>query len=90
MTTGVGLAIAIVSICFYYYYLQRIDNLVHELDNQARQVIDLISAEAIRASMAPPPVMRGPMVGPGPDAGPGPAADPGRPPGRSLGRVETH
>jgi len=99
MTTGVGLAIAIVSVCFYYYFLQRIDNLVHDLDHQARLVIDLISAEAIRASMPPPTIMRGPMVSPGqgpsqaaagPDPGQGPGpGDSQRPPARSLGRVET-
>ncbi len=91
MTTGVGLAIAIISVCFYYYFLQRIDNLVHDLDHQARQVIDIVSAETLRSNAPPPPpptVMRGPLV----TAGPGVEAvnpEAQRPPGRSLGRVET-
>jgi biopolymer transport protein ExbB len=48
VATAFGLGIAIVSVSLYYYFLNRVDVLVRELDDQARQVIDLVSAEAIR------------------------------------------
>ena len=43
-----GLAIAVVSVAAYYYLLNRVDLLVRDLDDNARKVIDLVSAEAIR------------------------------------------
>ena len=48
VTTALGLGIAIVSVTVYYYLLSKVDVLVRALDDHARQVIDLISAEAIR------------------------------------------
>ena len=48
VTTALGLAIAIVSVTVYYYLLNRVDVLVRDLDDHARQVIDLVCAEAIR------------------------------------------
>src|SRR4051794_28839430 len=48
VTTAFGLAIAIISVATYYYLLNRVDLLVRELDENARRVIDLVSAEAIR------------------------------------------
>lgn len=57
VTTAVGLAIAIVSITAYYYLLNRVDLLVRGLDENARKVIDLVSAEALR----PAPDRRVPM-----------------------------
>jgi biopolymer transport protein ExbB len=48
VTTAIGLAIAIVSITAYYYLLNRVDILVRGLDENARKVIDLVSAEALR------------------------------------------
>ena len=83
MTTAVGLGIAVISVVFYYYFLQRIDNLARDLDSRARQAIDLVSAEALRGAGAG---LRGPLGG-GSSDGPGP--DPARPAGRSLGRVDT-
>ena len=53
VSTGVGLAIAAVSVTLYYYLLNRVDLVVRDLDEQARRVIDLVSAEATR-----PPVDR--------------------------------
>lgn len=76
MATAVGLGIAIVSVVFYYYFLQRIDVLARDLDDQARQVIDLIAAEPGRPGSLP---ARGPMLG---------AGEVGRLEGRPLGRVE--
>lgn len=48
VTTALGLGIAIVSVTVYYYLLSKVDVLVRALDDHARQVIDLISGEAIR------------------------------------------
>ena len=48
VATAFGLAIAIVSMVFYYVFLNRVDLLVGELDRRARQVIELVAAEAHR------------------------------------------
>jgi biopolymer transport protein ExbB len=48
VATAFGLVIAIVSVAFYYYFLNRVDVLVRELDEKARQVIELISSEGQR------------------------------------------
>ncbi len=48
VATAFGLAIAIISVAFYYAFLNRIDVLVRELDQRARQVIELVAAEAQR------------------------------------------
>ncbi len=48
VATAIGLAIAIVSVAFYYVLLNRVDILVRELDQRARQVIELVSAEVQR------------------------------------------
>jgi biopolymer transport protein ExbB len=48
VATAIGLAIAIVSVAFYYVFLNRADVLVRELNQRARQVIELVSAEAQR------------------------------------------
>lgn len=48
VATAVGLAIAIVSVAAYYYLLNRVDVLVRDLDENARKVIDLVSAESLR------------------------------------------
>jgi biopolymer transport protein ExbB len=49
VTTAFGLAIAVVSVAMYYYLLNRVDLLVRALDDGARKVVDLVSAEAIRS-----------------------------------------
>lgn len=48
VTTGLGLAIAIVSVVFYYYLLNRVDVAARRLDESARRVIDLVSGDAPR------------------------------------------
>ena len=53
VSTAIGLGVAIVSVTMYYFLLNKVDILVRDLDEQARRVIDLVSAEAIR-----PPVDR--------------------------------
>jgi biopolymer transport protein ExbB len=73
MTTGFGLAVAVVSVAFYYYFLQRIDVLARALDEQASQVIDLIAAESSRSP-------RGPLGG---------SADLPRLESRPLGRMDS-
>lgn len=52
VATAFGLAIAIVSVAFYYYFLNRVDVLVRELDEKARQVIELVSSEGQRIAPA--------------------------------------
>ena len=66
VATAFGLAIAIVSVAAYYYLLNRVDVLVRDLDDNARQVIDLVSGEAIR----PPPGDRRPTFAAGTDRRP--------------------
>lgn len=48
VSTALGLAIAVVSVAAYYSLLNRVDILVRDLDDNARRVIDLVSAEALR------------------------------------------
>lgn len=48
VATAMGLAIAVVSVVFYYYLLNRVDVLVRDLDENARKVVDLVSAESVR------------------------------------------
>ena len=48
VATALGLAIAVLSVVAYYYLLNRVDLLVRELDDHARKVIDLVSAESMR------------------------------------------
>jgi biopolymer transport protein ExbB len=48
VATAFGLVIAIVAVAAYYFLMNRVDLLVRELDERARQVIDLVSAEALR------------------------------------------
>ncbi len=48
VATAIGLVVAVVSVAFYYVFLNRVDILIRELDDRARQVIELVSAEAQR------------------------------------------
>lgn len=48
VATAMGLAIAVVSVAAYYFLLNRLDVLIRDLDDNARKVIDLVSAEAVR------------------------------------------
>jgi biopolymer transport protein ExbB len=48
VATALGLAIAIFAVAAYYYLMNRVDLLVRELDERTRQVIELVSGEAIR------------------------------------------
>jgi biopolymer transport protein ExbB len=40
--------IAILALISFYYLMNRVDRLVRELDEKARQVIELVSSESIR------------------------------------------
>ena len=72
VATAVGLAIAVVSVAFYYVFLNRVDLLVRELDDRTRQIIELVSAEVQR-------------IGPSDRRHlPIPSADPHRPESRVL------
>lgn len=46
LATAFGLAIAVVAVTVYYFLLNRLDVLVAELDDRARQVIDMVSSDA--------------------------------------------
>jgi biopolymer transport protein ExbB len=48
VATALGLVIAIFAVTAYYYLMNRLDLLVRELDEKTRQVIELVSAEAVR------------------------------------------
>jgi biopolymer transport protein ExbB len=48
VATAIGLGIAVIAVAFYYFFLNRVDLLIRELDNRARQVIELVSSEALR------------------------------------------
>jgi len=52
VATAFGLAIAIVAVVFYYFFMNRVDVLVKELDDRTRQVIDLVSGEFHRLPLA--------------------------------------
>lgn len=65
VATAFGLAIAVVSVAAYYYLLNRVDILVRDLDDNARKVIELVSAEAVR----PAPLDRRPNFASGNDLG---------------------
>jgi biopolymer transport protein ExbB len=66
VTTAFGLAIAVVSVAAYYYLLNRVDVLVRALDEHARQVIDLVAAEALRPMPVPTATGGERRVGSGP------------------------
>jgi biopolymer transport protein ExbB len=51
VATAFGLAIAIVAVTFYYFFLNRVDLLVRELDDKARQVIELVASETHRPAL---------------------------------------
>lgn len=48
VATAFGLVIAIFAVAAYYFLMNRVDLVVRDLDDRARQVIELISSEAIR------------------------------------------
>ncbi len=52
VATAFGLSIAIVAVTFYYYFLNRVDVLIKELDDRTRQVIELVSSESQRMMAA--------------------------------------
>ena len=52
VATAFGLAIAIVAVAFYYFFMNRVDLLVRELDDRTRQVIELVSGESHRLPLA--------------------------------------
>jgi biopolymer transport protein ExbB len=53
VATAFGLVIAIFAVAVYYYLMNRVDILVRDLDVSTRQVIDLVSSEAIRPGGLP-------------------------------------
>jgi biopolymer transport protein ExbB len=48
VATAFGLTIAIVAVTFYYYFLNRVDVLLREMDERTRLVIELVSSESQR------------------------------------------
>jgi biopolymer transport protein ExbB len=61
VATAFGLAIAIIAVTFYYFFLNRVDVLVRELDDRTRQVIELVSVDTHRP---PPSIGRHGPIGP--------------------------
>ncbi len=57
LTTAVGLLIAIPAMAAYLYLAGKVDSLVMEMDRLGQELVNLISAEALRdrAVLAPPP-----------------------------------
>ncbi len=52
VATAFGLVVAVVSVAFYYFFLNRVDVLLRELDDQTRRVVDLVSIESHRTAAA--------------------------------------
>jgi biopolymer transport protein ExbB len=52
VATALGLTIAIIAVAFYYFFLNRVDLLVRELDDRTRQVIELVASESQRLPTA--------------------------------------
>ena len=71
VATAFGLVIAIFAVAAYYYLLNRVDILVRDLDEKTRQVIELVSSEAVRP--AGPDRRHGAIS----TLGPAPAGNPG-------------
>jgi biopolymer transport protein ExbB len=61
MATAFGLAIAVVSVAFYYFLINRIDVLIRQLDQDATRVIDLVNGDHGR----PAAELRRPLGAPG-------------------------
>ncbi len=51
IATAFGLAIAILAVCSYYYLLNRLDVLTREVDEHAREVVELVAGDSIRPSI---------------------------------------
>ena len=47
LTTATGLSLAIPALCFYLYFVGRVERLMSEIDRQAQDVVAEVSAEAI-------------------------------------------
>jgi biopolymer transport protein ExbB len=65
VATAFGLLIAIVAVACYYYFLNRVDLLVRELDDRTRQVIELVANESQR--LGPPDRRHVPVASPDPN-----------------------
>ncbi|MDG3005188.1 MotA/TolQ/ExbB proton channel family protein [Paludisphaera mucosa] len=50
IATAFGLGIAILAVSMYYYLLNRLDVLTRELDDYARQVVDMVAGDSVRPS----------------------------------------
>lgn len=64
IATAFGLAIAIVAVSSYYFLLNRVDVLTREIDEHAREVVDMVAVDFVRH----PGVDRRIPLGPPPDA----------------------
>ncbi|OJW15612.1 MAG: biopolymer transporter [Planctomycetales bacterium 71-10] len=64
IATAFGLAIAIVAVSSYYFLLNRVDVLTREIDEHAREVVDMVAVDFVRH----PGVERRIPLGPPPDA----------------------
>jgi len=48
VATAFGLVVALIAVAAYYYLMNRVDVLIRDLDEKAREVVDLVSAESQR------------------------------------------
>lgn len=48
LTTATGLCVAIPALCFYLYFVGRVDRLIGEIDKIAQELVSEISAEALQ------------------------------------------
>jgi biopolymer transport protein ExbB/TolQ len=49
LTTAVGLAVAIVSVWFYNYFINRVDDVTVDVDETAGEIVDRMMREARRS-----------------------------------------
>ena len=49
LTTAVGLAVAIVSVWFYNYFINRVDDITADVDETAGEIVDCMTREARRS-----------------------------------------
>lgn len=64
IATAFGLAIAIVAVSSYYFLLNRVDVLTREVDEHARQVVDMVAGDVLRPIVVDRRIPLGPPAEP--------------------------
>jgi biopolymer transport protein ExbB len=52
LTTAAGLTVAIPALIAYLFFISRVDRLIIDIDALGQQIVELISAEALREKQA--------------------------------------